>query len=225
MNQGLAALMLLLGSAAGNAHRLDEYLQAALFSVGSSRLEGEITLTPGVAVFPMLAASLDPDGDGMISPSEQHAYAGRVLLDLSFAVDGRPLRPRLISVQFPGIGEMKDGMGGIRIAFEADLPRGGPARRLVFNNRHQSRIGAYLVNCLVPSDPAIRIVAQKRNESQSHYELDYLQAGGAPAAIWWPGAIAAMILLARFAFLWRQRSRTFQPSTFTTAAAPPRSFR
>jgi hypothetical protein len=33
------------------------------------------------------------------------------------------------------------------------------------------------MNALVPQDPAIRIVAQKRNEQQSFYELDYRQAG------------------------------------------------
>lgn len=34
----------------------------------------------------------------------------------------------------------------------------------------------YLVNCLVPSDPAIKIAAQTRNEAQSFYQLDYVQA-------------------------------------------------
>jgi hypothetical protein len=37
-------------------------------------------------------------------------------------------------------------------------------------------MAAYLVNCLVPRDPDIRIVAQKRNPLQSFYELDYVQS-------------------------------------------------
>jgi hypothetical protein len=72
----------------------------------------------------------------------------------------------------------KEGLGEIQIEFSATLPRGGPNRRLVLENRHQRRIAAYLVNCLVPRDPDIRIVAQDRNEQQSVYRLDYVQAGG-----------------------------------------------
>jgi len=37
------------------------------------------------------------------------------------------------------------------------------------------------VNCLVPRDPDIQIVAQNRNEQQSFYQLDYVQAGGSSA--------------------------------------------
>ena len=52
-----------------------------------------------------------------------------------------------------------------------------PNRRLIFENHHQSRIAAYLVNCLVPHDRDIRFVAQNRNQQQSFYQLDYVQAG------------------------------------------------
>jgi len=68
------------------------------------------------------------------------------------------------------------------------LPHGGPNRRLVLENRHQNQNTVYLVNCLVPSDPDIRIVGQARNQQQSLYELDYVQAGGASGsslATWW----------------------------------------
>jgi hypothetical protein len=72
---------------------------------------------------------------------------------------------------------MKEGLGEIHIEFTAALPSGSPERQLVFENHHQDRIAAYLVNCLVPRDPSIRILAQKRNERQSFYQLDYAQAG------------------------------------------------
>ena len=71
------------------------------------------------------------------------------------------------------------------------LPRGGPNRRLIFENHHESRIAAYLVNCLVPRDPDIRITAQNRNYQQSFYQLDY----GRPAFVrlphFLPGSPAA----------------------------------
>jgi hypothetical protein len=216
MKTRLAAIVLLLAPTPALTHRLDEYLQGALISIGKDRLKAELTLTPGVAIFPILAARIDTDTNGVVSQTEQLAYAESVLHDLSLSLDGRSLTPELLSMQFPTIDEMKEGRGGIRLEFKADLPPGGVNRRLVFRNRHQSAISAYLVNCLVPRDPEIRIVAQNRNESQSLYRLDYTQTGAQSEGllpVWWPddrawlGAVA-LLLFTRFAFLWRRRSRT-----------------
>jgi hypothetical protein len=207
MRTTMAALILLLAPAPAPAHRLDEYLQATMISIGTDRLEAEITLTPGVAVFPMLIADIDRDADGVVSEAEQRAYGRKVLRDLLFTIDGRRLRPQLRSMQFPSLDEMREGRGGIRIELTADLPRGGAGRKLVFENHHRSGIGAYLVNCLVPRDPDIRIVAQNRNYSQSVYQLDYVQTA---AAVWWSGekgglGALALLLLVRFALLWQRR--------------------
>jgi hypothetical protein len=228
MKTGLVAVILLLAPPPGLAHRLDEYLEATLISVGKNQIEAEISLTPGVAVFSVVAAEIDTDADGSVSETEQRAYAGRVLRDLAFTLDGHPLTLRLRSVRFPAIGEMKEGRGSIRIEFQADLPSGGPERRLVFENRHQSRLGAYLVNCLVPRDPEIRIIAQNRNYSQSLYQLDYVQTGrrsGGLSFAWgpggraWPG-VAALLLLARFAYLWRRRMRAADAASGVEARPP-----
>src|SRR5580698_9653926 len=89
-----------------HAHRLDEYLQGTLLSVGRTELEVEMTLTPGVTVFPAVMAAIDTDADGAISPAEQQAYARRVIGDLSVIVDGRSVMPRLGLVRFPEIAEM-----------------------------------------------------------------------------------------------------------------------
>jgi hypothetical protein len=216
MKTGLAAAAILMFTATPVlAHRLDEYLEATLVSVEKSRVQAELTLTPGVSIYPIVLANIDTNADGVISKTEQHAYAARVLRDLSLTIDGRPLRLQLLSTQFPAIEEMKDGLGQMRIEFSADLPPGGANRRLIFENHHQSRIAAYQVNCLVPRDPNIRIVAQNRNYSQSFYQLEYVHAG-VPAnsmslASWsgdrlWLGTVA-LLLFARFALLWRQRAR------------------
>jgi hypothetical protein len=194
-----------------SAHRLDEYLQATLIAVQKTRVEVLIRLTPGVAVFPIVLANIDTNADGVVSETEQRAYAVRVLRDLSITVDGDLLRPRLVSTKFPGTGEMKEGRGETQLEFSADLPHNGPNRRLIFENHHQSRIAAYLVNGLVPRDPDIRLIAQNRNESQSLYQLDYVQVGAHPGPLssaWWSGAqgwlgTAALLLFARLALLWR----------------------
>ena len=182
----LVAILLMVASP-GWAHRLDEYLQATMFSVERDRIEAQVRLTPGVAVFPFVMASIGDD---------RKAYAERVLCDLSLSVDGARLRLSLVSVKFPAVEEMREGLGEIQIDFRASVPAGGPNRTLVFENHHQSAIAAYLVNALVPRDPSIRLVGQKRNENQSTYRLDYTQAGAGPmrgevvlvaAAVLWVG--------------------------------------
>ena len=214
MKSKLAALILLLAGIPAVAHRLDEYLQATILSIGKNRLQAEMTLTPGVAVYPIVLAAIDTDADRVLSETEQRAYAGRVLRDLSLTIDGHRLTPRLVSTEFPAIEEMKEGRGEIRIEFDADVPQTGPNRRLTLENHHQSRIAAYQVNCLVSRDLDIRIVAQNRNYSQSLYELDYRQAGVGShtwSLAWWSGdrawlGVVALLLFVRFAFLWRQRA-------------------
>jgi hypothetical protein len=172
----VAAIVLSLGAGAF-AHRLDEYLQATIISVEKDRIQASMRLVPGVAVSSTVLASIDTNGDGVISEAEQRAYAERVLRDLSITVDGRSVSPTLVSQKFPATEEIKEGLGEIQMEFTVDLARGGTERRIVFENHHQNQISAYLVNCLVPSDPNIRILTQNRNESQSFYQLDYAQPG------------------------------------------------
>ncbi len=208
----LAAVVLLLAGTLALAHRLDEYLQGTIIAVDKDRVNVEMTLTPGVAVFPALIADIDLDGDGVISGIEQRAYAGRVLGDLSIAIDGHALTPHLLSVQMPPIEEMKEGRGGIRIEFDAALPSGGSHRKLTFENHHESRVAAYQVNCLVPRDPDIRIIKQNRNYSQSIYELEFEQsevrsqvAGGTSSSgLGTPVGTIALVVIAGLAWLWRR---------------------
>ena len=215
MKRALAtAAVLLLAGMPVFAHRLDEYLQGTLISIEKNRVSVQITLTPGVAVFPALLAGIDLDSDGMISAVEQRAYAGKVLNDLSISIDGRRLTPRLLSVEFAAIDAMKEGRGEIQIEFDSELPVGAPNRKLIFENHHQSQIAAYQVNCLVPHDPEIQIVAQKRDYSQSFYELDFVQ-GGVPSialnSTALSGAIPvramALLLVAGLALVWLRHDR------------------
>jgi hypothetical protein len=214
-----AGAILLSAGTPSFAHRLDEYLQATMLRVEKDFVGAEIRLTPGVAVFPVVLASIDADADGLISDAEQSAYAERVLRDLSLTIDGDPVRLRLVSSKFAKIEEMKEGLGEIQLEFRADLPPGGPNRRLVFKNHHRSGMAAYLINSLVPRDLDIRLTAQNRNEDQSVYQLDYVQAvvPSNPLSFgWWSGdrlwtGAAALLLLARLVWLWRAGSGRGRP--------------
>jgi HupE / UreJ protein len=189
------ALMFFSFTGVVSAHRLDEYLQATLISVEKDKVEVSLRLIPGVAVSSAVIESIDTNGDGNLSSAEQSAYAQRVLSELSLSIDGQRLRPHLVSANFPQIQEMRDGVGEIQMEYTAELPRGGPGRKLVLENHNPAQRAVYLVNALASSDPAIRIVAQKRNAVQSAYELDYTQAGSAAGSgrgKWWSNSVDAM---------------------------------
>jgi len=191
MNKKLISVgvLLLLGVRA-SAHRLDEYLQAALISLEKDRVAISLRLVPGVAVSTAVLGGMHANGDGLISEQEQRVYAEQVLRDLLLTVDGRRLSPTIVSVKFPNVEAIKEGLGEIRVELAAELPRGSGKRSLVFENHHQERIAAYLVNCLVPRDSDIRVAAQSRNEQQSFYQLDYVQ-NGSPEPLrseWWRSA-------------------------------------
>lgn len=163
-----------------SAHRLDELLQATTIALAQDRVVAQLRLTPGVAVARTVIAELDADGDGFLSEGEQQGYAARVLRDVSLTVDGRRLPLRLVSAVFPTVGEMQGGVGEILLRLEADVPRGGPDHRLIFENRFQSRTAAYLVNGLLPKESELRITAQTRNYEQSFIQLDYTWTGVQP---------------------------------------------
>jgi hypothetical protein len=164
------------------AHRIDEYLQATIFSVETNRIQAWMRLIPGVLVASSVIASIDSDGDGAFSASEERAYAERVLGDLSITMDGKSVRPKLVSWSFPEPSQMRDGLGEIHIAYTTGLPSGGGNRTLTVATHHLNRTSVYLMNVLVPQDGDVRILAQKRNEQQSFYELDYQQMVAGDAA-------------------------------------------
>jgi hypothetical protein len=177
MNCRVASAILVVAAAPLCAHRLDEYLQGALIAVERSRVQAEVTLTPGVAVVPFVMSAVDKNADGVISEPEQRAYGARLLQDFTLKIDSRRLAPEVVSLRFPAVDEMKEGRGEIQLVLSADLPKGGRNRKLTFENHHLSRIAAYQVNCLVPRDPRINIASQHRNYAQSFYELEYEDRG------------------------------------------------
>lgn len=160
-----------------SAHRIDEYLQATLLSLENNRIEASMRLIPGILVSPSVIVAVDSNGDGAFSDSEERAYAQRVLGDLSITLDGKNVQPALRSWSFPEPAQMREGLGEIHIEYAiddaADWTYGAGNRALIVTNHHLNRSSVYLMNVLVPQDRGIEILAQKRNEQQSLYELDY----------------------------------------------------
>ena len=175
MRRVASALVLAIVARAG-AHRLDEYLQLTAISVEKHHVRALMILTPGVAVAKRVIALIDANGDGILSEAERRGYAARVLRDVSIVVDGVRLVPRLVAARFPKVAEMRRGTGEIDLDLDAPVAGGTGNHRLVFENRHQRSIAAYLVECFVPSDPGLRVVSQSRSAEQARYEMRYAQA-------------------------------------------------
>jgi hypothetical protein len=198
----LVALGLVRGAA---AHRLDEYLQATLIGVTRRGIDVEMRLTPGVAMLPVLMATIDQDRDGRISASEERAYVGRVGREVELRVDGAAAPLSLVESNFPSVEAMREGLGTIVIKLRT--ARSG--HELRFENRHLRQVSAYLVNCLAAPADGLLVGRQERDEAQRSIEFAYSFGGdtapGARAA-WiaerplWPAAIG-MLLAVRMAVL------------------------
>ena len=170
----MVALLWCIGPA--SAHRLDEFLQATTIAVEKNQITVQVRLTPGIAVVPAVLADIDADRNGIISDAERRSYAERVLRDLSLTLDGGGLPLRLVATVAADVAEIEQGLGAILLTFRADVPQGARFHRLSFENHYKRAVAAYLVNCLLPNDPDIRITAQDRKDDQSFYQVDYTQA-------------------------------------------------
>jgi hypothetical protein len=174
------AFLILLGARIATAHRIDEYLQATMVSIEANRIHASMRLIPGVQVASVVIAEIDSNADGVFSEDEERAYAQHVLSDLYITIDGKSVRPQLVAFDFPALTQMREGLGEIHFEYTAEPPNDSSNRALILTNHHMNRMSVYLMNVIVPDDPNIRILAQKRNPQQSIYELDYQQilAGG-----------------------------------------------
>ncbi len=208
----MKALLLVLGFATLLvAHRNDEYLQATLLTIERGQIGIEVNLTPGQAVWPIILAMIDTDGDGRLSEGEKDAYTHKVLQSLSLEVDHTKLELRLLDSQFPAIDAMAAGLEPIRLRVYADLPASWAANHeLRFVNHHAPAIGVYLVNCLRSKADEPRIAAQKRDYVQSEIKVDYsFQTRWPPIqrSVWWIGAVGIAVF-GGWALWLRQRAVT-----------------
>ena len=199
----LAIVVVLMGSALG-AHQIDEYVQATRVSVSRDRIGVLLDLTPGVAVAPSLIEHLDRDGDQHISPLEAEAYGREVLSALTATLDAAALPLRLTRVEVPPAGELRDGVGAIRLEATADAVASAGRHHLTIRNTHRPQQSVYLANALIPAEDDIRIVRQDRDARQQLYGLEYdLAAPRSSATLGWMLAAAAVLALQT---RWRRRA-------------------
>lgn len=167
------AIVLALLPAPAAAHALDEYVQHSLVAVERNRIEISMRLVPGVMVLSPVLDMIDRNGDRKITAGEARTYGARLQGDLRLLLDGKPVALKMVSVEVPQPGELKDGFGAIRLKLEAAALSAPGPHRLELTNRHQPKYSAYVVNSVQPDDASIRIAGQQRNASQSVWRLDY----------------------------------------------------
>jgi hypothetical protein len=179
---------------AAEAHRLDEYLQAARIGIDRGRIEVEIDLTPGALVAPQIAAGIDTNRDGAISGDEADTYARLVLAAVRLELDDRPQPLVLVERGFPDLEAMGEGVGVIRLRAASRV--GSTARgrhRLIFHNGHRPEMGVYLANALTPADASVAIEGQHRDVLQRELRIDYRIGSPWVAPLSWSAiAIAAI---------------------------------
>jgi hydrogenase/urease accessory protein HupE len=171
MKKGILIFLALLLSQVVFAHRLNEYLQAATFSLSSNKVYLELRLTPGTDVAARILKGIDLNGDNQISETEQRTYLAQVIGDTSFSTDGHSTRLKLVSSVFPKVDNLKKGIGDVIIQYEANITDQVTSHQLIFRNHHYSSIAVYLVNSLLPTYTSIHITSQTRSADQSVYQL------------------------------------------------------
>ena len=148
-------------------------MQAALISLERDHLDVQLRLVPGADVFSQVFASIDTNADGVVSDVEKQAYARSVLRDLTLSMNGQRVTAGIVSIDFPSVDLMKEGLGEIQLTLRVPVMKPSARQKFVLENHHQRAISAYLVNCLKPRDSSLHIVSQHRSADQARYELDY----------------------------------------------------
>src|SRR5262249_8201371 len=121
-----------------------------------------------------------------ISNAEAGAYKQSVFNSIALSLDGTPLSLTPVRAQFPEYPEMRAGVGIIHlVAAAAFAPSGPGGHQLFFRHTHQSKIGVYLANALLPSDNQIEIDGQWRDSAQHELTIDYRVTPRSTPSEWW----------------------------------------
>jgi hypothetical protein len=205
MKRGLTmAIVVVLTGSTLDGHEIDEYVQATRVAVSRDRIVVSLDLTPGVAIAPALIEHVDRDRDQHVSPLEAEAYGREVLSALTATLDAAPLALRLTRVEVPPAGDLRDGVGAIRLEATAAAAAAAGRHHLIIHNAHRPHESVYLANALIPADDDIRIARQDRDARQQLYRLEYdVTTPRSSAALGWMLAAAAVLALQT---RWRRRA-------------------
>lgn len=192
------------GAQAAHAHALDEYVQALRVGVSAKSHTLSLSLTPGMHIAGDVLRRIDLDSDGMLSPNEAEQYARAVIAELSISVDGATVPLSLRRVEVSPVAEIRDGQGVIRVELSAPPPLTRGRHQVVVRNSHLPALSVYLANALLPDEPGIRILSQRRDPRQQTFWLEY-EADASWTAGWaWTFLASGSLLI----LTWSRRRST-----------------
>ena len=203
---GLITLLTVIGTAVpASAHRLDEFLQALRVDVRADGIVVELDLTPGANLAADVLATLDPNADGAIDPTEADAYVSSILRSLELTVDDHPVALDLVSRTIPSTNEVREGNGVINLVGRVDLAQSRGRHRIRMSNGFRPDVSVYLANALRPDSRAIAFASQSRDPRQQTLTIDYVVS--APLAARASGWSAIALTLIGFSAYYRRRPR------------------
>ena len=115
-----AALLALLAGAA-LAHPHSQTDQQAMLSLGLTRIDLALAIVPGTQDGPALAAGLDVDGDGAVSPAEADRFRASLLDGVTLSVDGAPVVLSPDALQLPPLDALAGGTAGLSLRLTGDI--------------------------------------------------------------------------------------------------------
>ncbi|MFT9257180.1 MAG: hypothetical protein ABF535_03805 [Acetobacter sp.] len=155
------------------AHRMDRTLQATTITLAQDHIMLHLRLTPGQDVAENIIRQMDRNGDGRLSFAERQAYVAQIEQRLSFSLNGHPAPLVAEIARFPSFTAIRTGSGIIDLQFRIKVSLQQGTYRLAYDSQGMGPETVWLVNCLMPRDPAIHVIQQKRSVNQSSYTLDF----------------------------------------------------
>jgi len=181
-----------------SAHRLDECLQAARIAIEPDHVTVDLEITPGIAVAAAIIGDIDRDGNGVLSATEQDAYARQVLDALDLAIDGRQLTLMPAEVSVPDVAKLRQGEAAIHLrATRTFAEQSAGTHQVVFRNRYRRELSVYLANALVPDSDRLTVTSQQREAQQHELTIGYSVRHSATAfpAGWLVTGVAAVLAI------------------------------
>lgn len=174
---GLIAI-LLFTSLTVSAHPEDDFVQASYLTLTGEELLLDLDFRIGVEITSQVIATIDTDGDGIISELEASTYADQVTAALRLEINGQAIELTRLGMEFPSVAMLEDDLGIIQFHFSAPLPNTYPGKyEIIYENAFapEGLTNHYLVNGFVQrtAQNDIDITAQERDWEQQSITLTY----------------------------------------------------
>lgn len=139
------AIVALVGASQGaSAHPADRLKQHVFVGLAASEMRVTLAIGGGILANELVMNDLDPDGDGLVTETERHAWIASVLRNLRVTLNGTDasLDPARVETTIPPIDDFHVGVSPLIISVPIAVPAGvgkGQQRLIVRDDYHLDR--------------------------------------------------------------------------------------